>query len=63
MHEPEGGGLCAVMFDTEQGTAVCEAFGPHERHGGVLTASGWSVAAFQTSAQRRHSSRRRSSGG
>jgi len=30
-------GLCAAMFDTEAGTGVCEKFGEHERHGGVVT--------------------------
>jgi hypothetical protein len=29
--------MCAALFDTPDGTGVCEKFGPHERHGGVLT--------------------------
>lgn len=30
-------GLCSALFDTEKGTGICEVFGPHERHAGVVT--------------------------
>lgn len=31
------GELCSALFDTHQGTGVCEQFGPHNHHGGVVT--------------------------
>jgi len=34
MTEP---GLCAALFDTPNGTGVCEQFGHHDRHSGVVT--------------------------
>lgn len=31
------GELCGAMFETPQGTGLCEKFGEHDRHGGVVT--------------------------
>jgi hypothetical protein len=32
----DSAGLCSAPFDTETGTGICETFGPHDRHAGVV---------------------------